>query len=370
MPRHIDSDTDRRFMAEALALAERMLGLTCANPTVGCVIVRNGRIIGHSATAAGGRPHAETRALATAGTRARGATAYVTLEPCAHQGATPPCAEALVRAGIARAVLGCLDPYPPVRGRGVAILRRAGIAVSTGVLESECRRLNEGFITRVTRRRPFVILKLATSLDGRIAPPVGPTHWISSADSRHLVHRWRRECDAVLVGAGTVLADDPRLTCRAPRGRDPVRIVLDARLRVSPAARVFRQRSTAPTILATALSRVSAARRRYQRPGVEVVGVPATADGIVLDVLMRDLARRGISRVLIEGGAHVAASALRARIVDRVALFVAPLIFGSGLPAIDGLAMQRVRDAVPLADLTVRPIGRDWLFEGRPVYRK
>ncbi len=369
MARRTNSQTGRRFMAGALALAAPMLGLTAPNPAVGCVIVRNGRIVGRGATARGGRPHAETRALAAAGSRARGATAYVTFEPCAHHGATPPCAEALVRAGVSRVVIGCLDPYPPVRGRGVAILRRAGVPVTTGVLESECRRLNEGFITRMARRRPFVILKLAASLDGRIAAASGDSRWISSNDSRRLVHRWRRECDAVLVGAGTVIADDPRLTCRAPRGRDPVRIVLDARLRVPPGARIFRQRSGAPTILVTVASRLAAARRRYQRPGVEIVTAPANQDGIALDALMRDLARRGISKVLIEGGAHVAASALRARIVDRVALFVAPLILGSGLPAVDGLRFRRVRDAVALADLTARPVGRDWLLEARPIYR-
>ncbi|MGH7949789.1 MAG: bifunctional diaminohydroxyphosphoribosylaminopyrimidine deaminase/5-amino-6-(5-phosphoribosylamino)uracil reductase RibD [Candidatus Binataceae bacterium] len=370
MARRNDPQTDRRFMAEALALAAKMLGLTSPNPTVGCVIVRNGRIVGRGATARGGRPHAETRALAAAGSRTRGATAYVTLEPCAHYGATPPCADALVRARVTRVVVGCLDPYPPVRGRGIAILRRAHIAVTTGVLASECRRLNEAFITRQTRRRPFVILKLATSLDGRIAAASGDSRWISSDDSRRLVHRWRRECDAVLVGAGTVIADDPRLTCRSPGGRDPVRIVVDARLRVPPDARIFRQRSRAPTILVTVPSRLAAARRRYQRPRVEIIAAPADREGIALDALMRDLARRGISRLLIEGGARVASSALRARIVDRVALFVAPLIIGSGLPAVDGLAFRRVRDAISLSDMTAQSIGRDWLFAGRPIYRR
>ncbi len=228
-----DRATDSRFMREALALAESALGLTTPNPAVGCVLVRGGRVVGRGVTARGGRPHAETIALRRAGARARGATAYVSFEPCAHRGQTPPCAEALAAAGVARVVVGCLDPYPPVRGRGLAILRRAGIKVTVGVLEDECRRLNEGFITRVTRRRPFVLLKLAMSLDGRIATASGDSKWISSEPARQIVHRWRRECDAVMVGAGTVLADDPRLTCRMRGGRDPVRVIIDAALRTA-----------------------------------------------------------------------------------------------------------------------------------------
>ena len=195
-------DADRRFMSEAIALGRARLGLTTPNPAVGCVLVRRNRIVGRGATGRGGRPHAEAVALAKAGAKARGATAYVSFEPCAHQGVTPSCARALVAAGVRRVVIGCLDPYPPVRGRGVRIMRTAGIAVTTGVLEDECRRVNEGFITRVTRRRPFAILKLAASLDGRIAAPGGDSRWISSEPSRALVHRWRREADAVMVGAG------------------------------------------------------------------------------------------------------------------------------------------------------------------------
>jgi diaminohydroxyphosphoribosylaminopyrimidine deaminase / 5-amino-6-(5-phosphoribosylamino)uracil reductase len=252
-------------MRRALALARRMLGRTSPNPAVGCVIVRGGRrggqIVGQGATAAGGRPHAEAVALARAGAKARGATAYVSFEPCAHQGRTAPCARALVDAGVRRVVIGCIDPYPPVRGRGVAILRAAGIEVVSSVLEDECRRLNQGFITRVTRGRPLATLKLALSLDGRIAAASGDSQWISSAASRALVHRWRSEADAVIVGAGTVLADNPRLTCRVAGGRDPVRIIVDGRLRCPPRARVFVERSTAPALLVTNIANVARARR-------------------------------------------------------------------------------------------------------------
>src|ERR1700732_50731 len=199
---------DEHFMRECLGLAHDVLGLTSPNPAVGCVIVRKGVIAGRGATAAGGRPHAEAVALTKAGARARGATAYVSLEPCAHFGQTPPCANALVEAGIKRVVIGCGDPFPKVRGKGIAILRNAGIAVTLGVMEEECHRINEGFFTRVEKGRPMVTLKLAMTLDGRIATASGDSQWISGEESRALVHRWRRYTDAVMVGAGTVVADN------------------------------------------------------------------------------------------------------------------------------------------------------------------
>ena len=350
-------------MRECLTLAHDVLGLTSPNPAVGCVIVRDGEVVGRGATAPGGRPHAETRALAIAGELARGATAYVSFEPCAHQGQTPPCARALAAAGIARAVVGCLDPYPPVRGRGLAILRRAGIATSTGVLEAECRQLNQGFITRVTRGRPFVLLKLAASLDGRIAAAGGDSRWISSEASRALVHRWRREADAVMVGAGTVITDNPRLTCRIEGGRDPIRVVIDGRLRSPAGAAVFRNRSRAPAILVTTPANAARAARRYAGPQVEVLAAKARAGEIALAPLMREFGRRGWANVLLEGGAHLAGAALKAGVVDRVAFFLAPRIIGCGLPAVEGLFAGKVRGSVRLDHLTARPVGEDWLLE-------
>ncbi len=356
-------------MRRALALARAGIGLTTPNPSVGCVLVRGKRIVGQGATGKGGRPHAETIALAKAGRKARGATAYVTFEPCAHTGKTPPCARALVEAGVARIVVGCLDPYPPVRGRGIAILRRAGISVETGVLEAECRGVNEGFITRVSRRRPFGILKLATSLDGRIAAAGGDSQWISSEASRAMVHRWRRECDAIVVGAGTVIADNPQLTCRIPHGRDPVRVVVDARLRTSPKSLVFTEQSNASAILVTSKRNLARARKRYQGPQVEVVGYEEKDGEVDLRAMMIDFARRGWCKVLFEGGARLAASALRNGIVDRVAFFVAPKIVGAGLSAVQGLATQRIKHALHLREMTARRIGGDLLIEGCPVRR-
>jgi len=361
---------DRRFMREALALARDRLGLTTPNPTVGCVIVRGEKIVGRGVTGRGGRPHGETQALADAGALARGATAYVSFEPCAHFGKTPPCANALAAAGVKRVVIGCVDPDPRVRGRGIAILKRAKIGVAAGVLEDEARRLNEGFITRLTHGRPMGILKLAMSMDGRIAAAAGDSRWISSPASREMVHRWRRECDAVIVGAGTVIADNPRLTCRIAGGRDPVRVVIDARLRTAPTARVYRERSSASAILVTTPGNLARARRRYARPGVEVIAATARDGKIELNRLMREFGRRGWCRVLIEGGANLAGSALSAGIVDRVAFFIAPKIIGAGLPAIAAMKSPRVRDAVQLADLAARPVGDDWLLEGRVSARK
>ncbi|MBV8362383.1 MAG: bifunctional diaminohydroxyphosphoribosylaminopyrimidine deaminase/5-amino-6-(5-phosphoribosylamino)uracil reductase RibD, partial [Deltaproteobacteria bacterium] len=305
------TDEDERLMRECLVLAQSKLGLTSPNPAVGCVIVREGKVVGRGATAPGGRPHAEPLAIAEAGELARGASAYVSFEPCAHQGQTSPCARALVEAGVTRVVIGCLDPYPPVRGRGVAILNNAGIATTVGVLESECRRMNEGFIARVTRGRPFVILKLAMSLDGRIAAATGDSRWISSQESRRLVHRWRREADVVMVGAATVIADNPRLTCRIEGGRDPVRVIIDQRLRSPANARIFRQRSQAPTILVTSAMKAASVKRRYGARVEAIVG-EMNGQGIALPEVMREFGRRGWSKVLIEGGAKLAGAALRA----------------------------------------------------------
>ncbi len=365
---------DERFMRVAMELARANLGLTTPNPAVGCVIVRGGRMVGRGATAAGGRPHAETVALAAAGARARGATAYVSLEPCAHHGQTPPCAKALAAAGVARVVAGCLDPYPPVRGRGLAILRRAGIEVATGVCESECRRLNEGFIARVTRGRPFVTLKLAMTLDGRIAAPGGDSQWISSEESRALVHRWRREADVVMVGAATVAADDPRLNCRIEGGRDPARLIVDGRLSAPPGAKVFHLPSAAPTMLATTAANLARARRRYRAdsdgPALELIGMPAHAGRIDLAALMRELGRRGYGKVLIEGGANLAGAALAAGIVDRVAFFAAPKILGGGAPAVDGLGLRRIADAIRLENPRATPVGGDLLIEAEVAQRR
>ncbi len=332
-------ERDSRLMEEAITLAESTLGFTSPNPAVGCVIVAGDQIVARGATASGGRPHAEAVALAKAGAQARGATAYVSLEPCAHYGQTPPCANALVEAGIKRVVIGCGDPFPKVRGKGIAILKKAGIAVTLGVMEDECRRTNEGFFTRVEKGRPMLTLKLAMTLDGRIATSSGDSQWISGEESRALVHRWRRYSDAVMVGAGTVIADNPRLTCRDEGGRDPYRVILDAKLRSDPRARVFTQRSNASTILVTTPVNYKKAHERYGSSRTEVLAMKSVGDEIALAPLLHEFGQRGWNRIMLEGGAHLAASALRQKVVDRIAMFVAPKILGGGLSAIEGLGL-------------------------------
>jgi diaminohydroxyphosphoribosylaminopyrimidine deaminase/5-amino-6-(5-phosphoribosylamino)uracil reductase len=360
-----DVELDSRLMEEAVALAESALGFTSPNPAVGCVIVAGGKIIARGATASGGRPHAETVALAKAGPRARGATAYVSLEPCAHFGQTPPCANALVEAGIKRVVIGCGDPFPKVGGKGIAILKQAGIAVTLGVMEDECSRLNEGFFTRIETERPMVILKLAMTLDGRIATSSGDSQWISGEESRALVHRWRRYSDAVIVGAGTVIADNPRLTCRDDGGRDPYRVVIDAKLRCDPRAHIFTERSSASTILVTTTTNYKKALERYGSEKTEVLGTKAIRDEITLAPVLYEFGLRGWNRVMLEGGAHLAASALRQKVVDRIALFIAPKILGGGLSAIEGLGFLKMKEALALDDLEVWQIGGDLLVEAR-----
>ncbi len=263
-------------------------------------------------------------------------------------------------------VIGCLDRYPAVRGHGVAILRRAKIEVSVGVREDECLRVCEGFFTRVARGRPFGLLKLAMSLDGRIAAASGDSKWISSKESRELVHRWRRESDAIVVGAGTVIADNPRLTCRMPGGRDPIRVIVDARLRISPDALALTEHSAAGAIIVTTRNNLSHARRRYANPRVEVIAITGRNGKIDPAAMMREFGRRGWNQTLFEGGANLAGAALAAGIIDRAAFFVAPKILGAGISAVAGLAAAQMSDSIALENLSVRKGGTDLLVEGRP----
>ncbi|KAA2212804.1 bifunctional diaminohydroxyphosphoribosylaminopyrimidine deaminase/5-amino-6-(5-phosphoribosylamino)uracil reductase RibD [Pseudoroseomonas oryzae] len=340
-------------MRAALALAARGVGNTWPNPSVGCVIVRDGLVVGRGWTAPGGRPHAETEALGRAGAAARGATVYVTLEPCCHWGRTPPCTDALIAAGVARVVVALRDPDPRVDGAGLERMAAAGIAVTVGVLEDEARAVNEGFLKRLSHNLPMVTLKLATTLDGRIATSGGESQWITGPAARRAAHALRGRHDAVLVGSGTALADDPDLSCRIP-GFAPVptvRVVADARLRVPPGARMFQ--GGGPVWIATRPGHPEAVLERLRKVGAEIVEVPASADGPGLDMpaLLRALSARGLTRILAEGGAALAAGLLRAGLVDRLAWFHAPAVMGGdGWPAVD---------ALPLA-----------LLAGMPRYRR
>jgi len=354
-------------MRAALALARRGLGNAWPNPAVGCVLVRHGQVVGRGWTQPGGRPHAEAEALRRAGWQARGATAYVTLEPCSHHGRTPPCCDALLAAGIARVVVAMRDPDPRVNGRGLERLRAAGIVVEEGLCEDEARALNAGFFRRIEAGLPMVTLKLATTLDGRIATASGESRWITGPVARREVHAMRARHDAVLVGSGTVLADDPDLTCRIPgMERMPVlRVVADARLRTPTSARLVTTASRLPTCIFTAPGHRPAELAPYIAAGVAVQTVPAAPEGgLDLRALLAALAQRGVTRVLAEGGAGLAAGLLRAGLVDRIAWFHAPAVMGAeGHPATADLHLAALAAMPRFRRVAVRELGPDLLTE-------
>ncbi|MBD0273784.1 MAG: bifunctional diaminohydroxyphosphoribosylaminopyrimidine deaminase/5-amino-6-(5-phosphoribosylamino)uracil reductase RibD [Acetobacteraceae bacterium] len=360
------SADDLNHMRAALALARRGLGNTWPNPSVGCVLVRDGRVVGRGWTQPGGRPHAETEALARAGEAARGATAYVTLEPCSHWGRTPPCCDALIAAGVSRVVVAAGDPDPRVDGRGLRRLREAGVVVELGLLEAEARAVIAGFVRRITRGLPLVTLKLATSLDGRIATATGESRWITGPAARRAAHGLRATHDAVLVGSGTVLADDPDLTCRVPgMARVPVaRVVADTRLRTPLGSRLVQTAREAPTWIVTRTGQPPAALAPFLQAGVEVLPVRAREGGLDLHALLGALARRGVTRVLAEGGAGVAAGLLRAGLVDRAAWFHAPGVMGGdGMPAVRPLPLKSLSAMPRFRRVASRAVGEDWLTE-------
>jgi diaminohydroxyphosphoribosylaminopyrimidine deaminase/5-amino-6-(5-phosphoribosylamino)uracil reductase len=340
---------DDRFMGLALGLARRGLGRVWPNPAVGCVIVdADGRLAGRGWTQDGGRPHAETEALRRAGSRAKGATAYVSLEPCAHQGETGPCAMALIQAGVARVVSAMEDPNSPVAGRGHAMLRAAGLDVHVGVRAAEAQDMNAGFFRRVIEGRPAVTLKLATTLDGKIALPDGHSRWITGERARAHGHLQRAQHDAVMIGVGTALADDPELTCRLPglNATRLVRIVLDSEARLSPSSKLAATAREQPVWLLAAPAADATAVASLQAKGVEVLSAPASAAGVDLAAALQALGARGLTRVLVEGGATLATALIRANLVDSLLWYRAPSIMGEGLGAVGALS---------LADLAHRP---------------
>ncbi len=359
-------------MARAMALARRAEGRTSPNPLVGAVLVQGDRVVGEGFHERAGLPHAEAVALAAAGEAARGATLYVNLEPCAHFGRTPPCADAIVAAGVRRVVAACGDPNPLVAGRGFARLRAAGVEVTEGVLAEEARALNETFFHYVTTGRPFFLLKAAMTLDGKIATAAGRSRWITGPEARAEVHRLRASLDAVLVGVGTVLADDPLLTARTPGGRDPVRVVADSLLRLPAESRVLNPDSPAPLWVATTEAGwrargpalLAAARRRGA--ACEVLVLPAREGRVDLAALAAELARRRVTSVLAEAGATLNAALLAAGLVDKVAFFLAPAIVGGeAAPGpVGGAGVAELASSWRLEGIRVRPVGADLLVTG------
>jgi diaminohydroxyphosphoribosylaminopyrimidine deaminase / 5-amino-6-(5-phosphoribosylamino)uracil reductase len=361
-------ERDRLYMAHALRLAAKGRGRTSPNPMVGAVIVSKGRIVGHGYHHRAGEAHAEILALDTAGKQARGGTLYVTLEPCCHtRKRTPPCVPVLIKSGLRRVVVAMLDPNPLVKGRGVARLRRADIEATVGCLREDAEHLNEAYIHWITTGRPLVILKAAMTIDGKIATASGESQWITGEAARRQVHRLRSEVDAVMVGIGTVLHDDPELTVRLPsrRRRQPVRVILDSRLRIPFQAKILSTRGGGEILIATTVDASKPRIEKLQRLGATVMVVPAEHGQVSLSACLTELGRRGITSVLLEGGSEINASALRAGLVHRLQLYVAPSLLGGqdakGL--VGGLAPTSLSDATPLKEIRVKRIGVDLLIE-------
>lgn len=359
---------DSEYMQMALTLAKKGCGRVSPNPMVGAVVVRAGRVVGKGYHQYVGGSHAEVNAIDDAGDAARNATLYVTLEPCNHFGRTPPCTKKILEAGIKRVVVAMPDPNPDVAGGGNAFLISRGVDLVCGVEETAARRLNESFIKFVRTGKPFVILKIASTLDGRIATRTGDARWVTGERARAYVHQLRHAMDAIMVGVGTVAADDPQLTTRLENGRgvDPVRVVLDTSLRMPVKARMLHQASKAPTWVVCGPDAPPAARERLCAEGAMIVQTPLSGGRIDLEALMRQLAERGVASLLIEGGAHVAGAALRAGIVDKVVFFYAPKIHGGddGVPICSGKGPDLMRESLAVSHIELDRMGDDIMVSG------
>jgi len=355
-------------MRMALDLAVLGRGHTSPNPMVGAVVVNDRKVVGRGWHERYGGPHAEVNALVQAGAQARGGTIYVTLEPCNHTGKTPPCTEKILSAGIQRVVVAMTDPNPGVNGGGNAFLRNAGIEVVEGLEEEKARRLNAAFIKHIRTGQPFVILKCAATLDGRIATRTGDARWVSGPESRTFVHQLRHAVDAIMVGVDTVKADDPSLTTRLPEGRgsDPTRIILDTHLSIPLKARVLHQSSPAETIVVTGPAISPALKKEAEARGARVLVSPCRKGRVDLSALMTILGKEGIASVLVEGGSRVIGSALRAGIVDKVYFFFAPKLLGGGdgIPICRGQGPALMQDGLDVSDVQVHRFGSDVMIEG------
>jgi diaminohydroxyphosphoribosylaminopyrimidine deaminase/5-amino-6-(5-phosphoribosylamino)uracil reductase len=361
------NSADEKYMRMALRLAEKARGRTSPNPMVGAVVVKDGKIISRGWHRKAGEPHAEAIALKKAGAAAEGATLYVTLEPCSHTGKrTPPCSPLVIQSGITRVVVAMIDPNPKVSRGGVKTLSAAGIDVITGVVEAEARKLNEAYIKHITTGMPFVTLKIAQTLDGKIATSSGESKWITGEKAREEAHRLRDINDAILVGINTVLKDNPSLTTRIPGGRDPLRVIVDSTLRIPLNAKVLTQKSPVKTIVATVAGAPKNKIVKLQKAGVEVLVVKSAQGRVELRDLMKKLGKRDIMSVLVEGGAEINFSALKSGIVDKAVLFIAPtLMMGKdALCSIGGASPVKLNQALRLSEVTSRFVGQDLMIEG------
>lgn len=362
--------TDQEYMQLALQIASAVEGRTWPNPMVGAVVVNEGRIVGMGAHLKAGDPHAEVHALKMAGDMAKGGTLYVTLEPCSHFGRTPPCADRVIEAGISQVVIAMLDPNPLVAGSGVKRIRQAGINVKVGLLETEARKMNEVWLTNMLQHRPFVWMKAAMTLDGKIAASGGDSKWITGEEARHSVHKIRNQANAILIGIGSVLADNPHLTTRLPEGgRNPLRVILDSQLRIPETVHVLS--TEAPTLIFCGEQADSEKIGRLRAKGADVVQFTLDDGRIPLKRLLAELQERGVALLMVEGGGEVHGSFLQAGLVDKITIYVAPkLIGGTGPTPVMGSGFLKMDDAVELSNLIVEQIGNDLSITGYPVWKR
>jgi diaminohydroxyphosphoribosylaminopyrimidine deaminase/5-amino-6-(5-phosphoribosylamino)uracil reductase len=366
-----DGMDDVKWMKRVLRFAEKGRGRTSPNPMVGAVLVKDGKIVGEGFHASAGEAHAEIVALREAREEAKGATLYLNLEPCAHYGRTPPCAPEVIEAGVNRVVIGMEDPNPLVKGKGIEILRRAGLRVEVGILERECRRLNEAFCKYVLKKEPFVILKAAATLDGKIATRTGDSKWISGEASRRLVHKWRDQVDGVLVGIGTVLRDDPLLTARIRGGRDPYRIVLDSRLKIPEEAKVIGSSPSRAIIAVTELAPKDKIEK-FGKRGVQIFIFDSKEGKVNLKSCLAKLGEIGMTSLLVEGGGQVNGSFLDEGLIDRLLLFLSPKMIGDQqAPGIfGGRGVSNLQETIILREMKMKRVGEDILIEGCLEWRR
>ena len=359
---------DAYWMKKALRIAEKGRGRTSPNPMVGALLLKGGKIVGKGYHAKAGMDHAEVVALRNAGEEAIGATLYLNLEPCTHYGKTPPCLPAVIEARVKRVVVGMEDPNPLVKGRGLEGLKKAGIKVEVGILEKECRRLNEDFCKYIKRKEPFVILKVAATLDGKIATREGDSKWVSGEMSRGLVHRLRDQVDGVVIGIGTVLRDDPLLTARIKNGRDPYRIVLDSQLRIPEEAKVIGEFPWKTIIATTELGSKDKMARLKDR-GVRVLVLDSQQGRVHLKPFLSQLGEMGMMSLMVEGGSQVNSSFLEEGLIDKVLLFFSPRLLGDkeALGIFGGARKVNLKETIPLDELRVKRVGEDILVEGYPI---
>lgn len=362
---------DLLYMREALVAARKGYGRTRTNPLVGAVVVKNDTIIARGYHANFGAAHAEVNVLKKAASRAQGATLYVTLEPCSTHGKTPPCTDAIIKAGIKRVVIADIDPNPIHRYKGIRILKKSGIEVTTGLMRKEAQVMNRFFYTIITKKRPFVILKLAQSLDGKIATATGDSKWITSKCSRRQVHKIRHSVDAILVGANTVRTDNPSLTVRTVKDpRQPARVILDTNATIPLSKNVFKNARHQTVIVGLRRDLAQSQRERYAKKGVHLIPVPVVKGKLDLGAVLQKLLSFDVGVVLVEGGSELAAALLKERLVDKVLFFVAPLIIGGkeSLPSVSGRGAASVKKGLRLSDVEYSQCGKDLLVQGLPVY--